>query len=192
MEVEQAPSPWISWNICKSFLYSNWVQLPQTASYIQLQFHKVVELKSRDFTTIFGPLPRWYSSKISTCQCRRYKRCGFVPLLGRSPGVGNGNLIQYSCLENPKDRGARQATVHESQRVGHDWTRACARAHTHTQDISRGAEWCTFFLTSNAPTYNLLTQILGLPEEWVEFPRFQHFLCIQMEAMFHLQGLKSM
>ena len=30
----------------------------------------------------------------------------------RSPGEGNGNLLQYSCLENPMDRGAWQATVH--------------------------------------------------------------------------------
>ena len=32
--------------------------------------------------------------------------------LGRSPGGGNGNLLQYSCLENPMDRGACQAIVH--------------------------------------------------------------------------------
>ena len=35
-----------------------------------------------------------------------------IPGLGRSPGKGNGNPLQYSCLENPKDRGARWATVH--------------------------------------------------------------------------------
>ena len=38
-----------------------------------------------------------------------------------SPGEGNGNLLQYSCLENPMDRGAWQATVHGSQRLRHDW-----------------------------------------------------------------------
>ena len=37
---------------------------------------------------------------------------GSIPGLGRSPGGGNGNLLQYSCLENPMDRGAWQATVH--------------------------------------------------------------------------------
>ena len=37
-----------------------------------------------------------------------------------SPGEGNGNLLQYSCLENPMDRGAWQATVHGSQRLRHD------------------------------------------------------------------------
>ena len=35
-----------------------------------------------------------------------------VPELGRSPGVGNGNPLQYSCLGNPMDRGAWRATVH--------------------------------------------------------------------------------
>ena len=34
------------------------------------------------------------------------------PWIGKSPGEGNGNPLQYSCLGNPMDRGARQATVH--------------------------------------------------------------------------------
>ena len=38
---------------------------------------------------------------------------GLIPGLGRSPGEGNGNPLQYSCLENPMNRGAWQATVHE-------------------------------------------------------------------------------
>ena len=37
---------------------------------------------------------------------------GSIPGLGRSPGEGNGNPLQYSCLENPKDGGAWEATVH--------------------------------------------------------------------------------
>ena len=37
---------------------------------------------------------------------------GSVLGLGRSPGKGNGNPLQYSCLENPMDRGAWQSTVH--------------------------------------------------------------------------------
>ena len=37
---------------------------------------------------------------------------GFIPGLARSPGEGNGNLLQYSCLQNPVDRGAWQTTVH--------------------------------------------------------------------------------
>ena len=45
---------------------------------------------------------------------------GPIPGLGRSPGEGNGNPLQYSFLENPVDGGAWWATVHRSQRVGHD------------------------------------------------------------------------
>ena len=49
---------------------------------------------------------------------------GSIPGWGRSPGEGNGNPFQYSCLENPKDGGAWQATVHgvtksETQLSGH-------------------------------------------------------------------------
>jgi len=43
-----------------------------------------------------------------------------IPGLGKSPGEGNGNPLQYSCLGNPTDRGAWQTTVHGLQRVGHD------------------------------------------------------------------------
>ena len=37
---------------------------------------------------------------------------GLIPVLGRSPGEGKGNPLQYSCLENLMDRGAWRATVH--------------------------------------------------------------------------------
>ena len=37
---------------------------------------------------------------------------GSIPASGRSPGEGNGNPLQYSCLENSKDRGAWRASVH--------------------------------------------------------------------------------
>ena len=50
---------------------------------------------------------------------------GSIPRLGRSPGAGNGNLLQYSHLENPIDREARQATIH---RVSE---KSDATEHTH-------------------------------------------------------------
>ena len=43
-----------------------------------------------------------------------------IPRLGRSPGEGNGNPLQYSCVENPMDGGAWPATVHGITRVGRD------------------------------------------------------------------------
>ena len=48
-------------------------------------------------------LPRWFSGKESACNAGDV---GSIPGSGRSPGEGNGNPLQYSCLENPMDRGA--------------------------------------------------------------------------------------
>ena len=45
---------------------------------------------------------------------------GLISGLGKSPGVGNGNPLQYSCLGNPMGRGAQKATSMGSQRVGDD------------------------------------------------------------------------
>ena len=45
---------------------------------------------------------------------------GSVPKSGRSPGEGNGNPLQYSCLENPTDRGAWRVSVRGVARVRHD------------------------------------------------------------------------
>ena len=55
--------------------------------------------------------------KESACNARDL---GLIPGLGRSPGEGNGNPLQYSCLENPMDRGAWQDTVHRVTGVEHN------------------------------------------------------------------------
>ena len=60
------------------------------------------------------------SGREPACQCRRHKRHGFNPELGISPGEGHGSPVQYSCLENPMDRGIWRAIVHGVARVGHD------------------------------------------------------------------------
>ena len=54
-------------------------------------------------------LPQWLSSKESAFQTGDM---GLIPESGRSPTEGNGNPLQYSCLENPMDRGTQNATVH--------------------------------------------------------------------------------
>ena len=43
-----------------------------------------------------------------------------IPGWGRAPGGGHGNPLQYSCLENPMDKGAWWTTVHRSQRIRYD------------------------------------------------------------------------
>ena len=57
-------------------------------------------------------LPQWLSNKESACNAGAAEDAGSIPGSGRSPGGGQGNPLQYSCLQNPKDRGAWQATVH--------------------------------------------------------------------------------
>ena len=59
------------------------------------------------------------SGEEPTCQYRRLSDAVSIPGLGRSPGGGHGNPLQHSCLEDPMDRGAWQATVH---RVEKSWT----------------------------------------------------------------------
>ena len=54
---------------------------------------------------------------------------GLIPGSGRSPGEANGNLLQYSCLGNPMDRGAWWATIH---RVTKSWTRLSMLMPTYT------------------------------------------------------------
>ena len=60
-----------------------------------------------------------------------------IPGSERSPGEGNGNLLQYYCLEDPIDRGAWPATVYE---VAKSQTRlsGCAHAHTDTLLVKTG------------------------------------------------------
>ena len=50
--------------------------------------------------------------KNTTANAGDIEDSGLIPGLGRSPGEGNGNPIQHSCLENPMDRGACGATAH--------------------------------------------------------------------------------
>ena len=53
-------------------------------------------------------LPRWLSGKAGNTGA-----VSSIPVLGRPPGEGNGNPLQYSCLGNPMDRGAWRASLHE-------------------------------------------------------------------------------
>ena len=63
---------------------------------------------------MFTGLPWWLSGKESACNARDL---GLIPGSGRSPGEGNGNLLQYSCLENPriKEPGRLQSIELQNQ-----------------------------------------------------------------------------
>ena len=55
-------------------------------------------------------LPQWLSSEDSACNAGAAGDMSLIPGFGRSPGRGQGNPLQYSCLKRPMDRGAWQAT----------------------------------------------------------------------------------
>ena len=59
---------------------------------------------------------------------------GSISGLGRFPEGGNGNLLQYSCLENPMDRGVWWATAHGVTGVGHNLV---IQLESHSMDLFR-------------------------------------------------------
>ena len=82
--------------------------------------------------------------KASACNA---EDLGLIPGSGRSPGEGNGNPLQYSCLENPMDGGAWWATVHG---VAKSWTRLSDFTSLHPiqyycleNPMDRGVWWAT-------------------------------------------------
>ena len=64
-------------------------------------------------TQLSNSLSLFFSDSVVQNPLAKAGDMGLILGLGRSPGEGNGNPLQYSCLGNPRDRGAWQATVHE-------------------------------------------------------------------------------
>ena len=90
-----------------------------------------------------------------------------IPKLGRSFGAGNGNQLQYSCLENSWTKKSGRLESMRLQRVGHDWmcaqTHPNTQAHTHTLFLAPGfSTWCFLHLCPQlfiqvAPTQPLIS-----------------------------------
>ena len=87
---------------------------PQTVNSIHFWPNNYIRCSSTNRDPV--GFPGGSEGKVSACNAGDP---GSIPGLGRSPGEGNGNPLQYSCLENPMDRGAWQATVHG---VAKSWT----------------------------------------------------------------------
>ena len=83
-----------------------------------------------------------------------------IPGSGRCPGEGNGNPLQYSCLENPMDRGAWWATVHGVTRVGHNLATKPPPLEISSPGGSDGKE-----SARNAGDLALITNLGGSPGE---------------------------
>ena len=101
----------------------------------QILYHVSHKENPRILEWVAYPLgfPGGSEVKASTCNAGDL---GSIPGSGRSPGEGNSNPLQYSCLENPMDRGACWATVH---RVAKSRTRLSNFTHSLTQPIPSAA-----------------------------------------------------
>ena len=74
-------------------------------SILQMMIHLIV-------VTNWWGLPQWLGGRVHLPLQVDIRDVGSIPGSGRSPAGGHGNALRYSCLENPMDRGAWQATVH--------------------------------------------------------------------------------
>ena len=112
----------INWGKCKGQRQSS------LSPIILFYLHKHTITHTRNFKTFnhcqVAPMVKNLPAKAGDV-----RDTGLIPGLGRSPGGGHGNPLQYSCLENPMDRGAWRATVHG---VTKSPTGLSDRAHRHS------------------------------------------------------------
>ena len=82
---------------------------------VVLQFCHYILIKEDRLNEFIGGFPAGSNGKESACKAGD---AGSVPALGGSPGEAHGDSLQYSCLENPVDRGAWWAIVHRFAKSG--------------------------------------------------------------------------
>ena len=95
---------------------TRWEDSPSVTSYQaplpQRKISSLSRFSKRYLLKYGGGFPGGASGKEPSCNVGDTRDMGSIPELGRSPGGGHGNPLQYSCLENPIDREAWWATVH--------------------------------------------------------------------------------
>ena len=99
---------------------------------------------------------QWLSGKESACNTGAAVDVGPVPGLGKSPGGGNGNLLQYSCQDSPIDRGAWWATVQRvaKNRTGFSyWAHKIPQVSLYQNSLSTQESW--IHVLSLYRSYNL-------------------------------------
>jgi len=94
----------------------NKIDFPEEEEILPIHCHIVLGLELQYQLFSGSPacqgLPRWLRGKESACNAGDAGNVDLIPEWERSSGRGNGNPLQYSCLENPMGRGAWQVTVH--------------------------------------------------------------------------------
>ena len=118
------------------------------------------------------------------CSARKLKKClitggsdgkkytcnagdqALIPGLGRSPGEGNGNSLQYSCLENPTDRGASGLWFMGSQRVRHNWV---TKIFILICSWDFNVEWVLVLTVTVCPLQKTMSILLGRASSSLSF-----------------------
>ena len=96
-----------------------------------------------------------------------------IPGLGTSPGEGNGNPLQFSCLENPMDRRGWQAAVYGFTRIGHDW-----RLSTQYMSIESGMLSNRLILSHSLLFPSIFLSFRVFSNEWalrIRWPKYWSF-----------------
>ena len=121
----------------------------------------VIELLIFLFPFCYTFLPWWLRVKNLPANVGDIGDTDSIPVSGRSPGGGNSNLIQCSCMENPMDRSAWQATVHG---VSKSWT--WLNIHMWWKNLNKLLAnqivlWSYKSNAKNVCTYIILFTVLG-------------------------------
>ena len=117
---------------------------------------------------IFCQCIRWPTSKEFAYQCRRCRKAGLISGSGRSPGGGNGNPLQNSCLENSMDRGDWWAAIPRVTK-NQTWLNDLACMHTLSMDqkLSKssksGAGWASLIAKSNSQHASMMVKTNHTP-----------------------------
>ena len=133
------------------FLHSAWQSLDLSTTLQMAQFYSFLWLSNIPLyicTTSSLSIPCWWTFRLLPClqvalvvknlptNERDVREVDSISESERYPGGGHGNPLQYSCLENPMDRGAWQATVHRVTRVEYNWSYL---VHMHTHVLANSA-----------------------------------------------------
>ena len=107
-----------------TILFSRGSSQPRDRTHVSWAFPEPLGNRRSDSVTIMlHGLPWWLSGQESACNTGARGDTDSIPGSGRSPGGKHGNLLRYSCLENPTDREAWWATVHRVTRSDLAWMR---------------------------------------------------------------------
>ena len=133
-----------SWNLALFGILLEW--FPPDISWGQVSFKALLDLW---LLRALQHLCYGFPAGSVHLQCRRLAGDkGLIPGSGRSPGAGNGNPLQYSCLGNPMDRGAWWTIVHRVAK-GCTWRQLNNYTHTHTHTHTRMYNWGTLLYSRN-------------------------------------------